>query len=97
VKHYAEPSAAMKVCHVCFLFIGLLDTAFCFSGSGLQKPACALTHTHMHRLLVKGERSYNSPCIPAAVYILFMNECMRGRPSRPLHRDLVVYCAIYII
>jgi hypothetical protein len=22
-----------------------------------------------------------------------MNECMRGRPSRPLHRDLVVYCA----
>jgi hypothetical protein len=23
-----------------------------------------------------------------------MYECMRGRPSRPLHRDLVVYCAL---
>jgi hypothetical protein len=23
----------------------------------------------------------------------WMNECMRGRPSRPLHGDLVVYCA----
>jgi hypothetical protein len=23
----------------------------------------------------------------------WMNECKRGRPSRPLHRDLVVYCA----
>jgi hypothetical protein len=24
---------------------------------------------------------------------LGMNECLRGWPSRPLHRDLVVYCA----
>jgi hypothetical protein len=23
----------------------------------------------------------------------WMNECLRGRPSRPLHRDLMVYCA----
>jgi hypothetical protein len=27
------------------------------------------------------------------IFEWWMNECMRGRPFRPLHRDVVVYCA----
>jgi hypothetical protein len=69
----------------------------CESYTRIPRP-CPVAICIILKLLVCHCR--HCKCLLRCCFILWtawptqwMNECMRGRPSRPLHRDLVVYCA----